>query len=300
MADDTPTTPSDEPGINPPTSAGGPVADSDSGSTSPPEPTVEDLHRENERLKANVAGRSREADEERRRRMELEQQLAAMSRQPPPMSHLAPPPEPTYEQLAAQLNEAAINGDNAATARILTEVHRRAQANTETSVLTKIADAAAQGQQVQSYGQYLAATGMKPGSILQQKTAEIEREIHTDLRTYGAGSQYFFTSGNPAWIRSIAAERAKAVLGADRNQASSDLRNASAQTAATESGSAGSGNPPGKAPASTGAIYLSDAEKHAAHRMYDNLSKAEAEKRYWNNIAPGMRDLRIQNKKAVI
>jgi hypothetical protein len=250
-------------------------------------------------MEQNLSGKSREAEEERRRRENLERQLSEFQQERQRQIQKPAIDELTDEQLAAELNRATIDGDNAKTASILKQVGQKARRESKDEMAAIIQQASAQSQQQQSYQNYLMESGLKAGTPLQQRTASIVQEIQDDIKTYGISSRYYYTGNNLAWITSIAMERAKSVTGADKAAAAESARLSTSQGAGTESGSRSNGAPPGKSAAATGTIYLTEAEKKTARNMYDNLSMAEAERRYWNGLPPGTKEGRTTNRRAM-
>jgi hypothetical protein len=299
MAEDLNTTPPDEPGK--PTSDGGPVTDTDSGLSSPPQPT-EDITARMARLEANLSGRSREAEEERRRRVALEDQLETMRRaqqQPAPQPQPTVPTYPSDGELAKALNRATIDGNDAEVERILSIQRTKTVSESEQRISQMIGQASAFSQQQQSYQNYLNSAGLKPGSALLQRTSEIEREISEDIKLSGQNSQYWFTGGNPAWIRSIAAERARSAAGTERGDALETVRRETAAGAGTESSSRGNGAPPGKNASRSTQIFLTPEEKKTAEKWFGGSAES-AQKRYWENLDSWKREQRLSAGKAIV
>jgi hypothetical protein len=293
-------TPSDEPGTIP-TSDDGPGPDSGDGSISPPQPTLEEMTARLARMEANVAGRSREAEEERKRRQNLEDQLETMRRAqqqpvPQPIHH---PPEPSDEEMAKALNRAAIDGNDAEMTRILGMQRQKTVRESEQRISAMIGQASAFSQQQQSYTNYLTNTGLKPGSALQQKASDIEKEISDDIKFNGQNSQYWFTGGNQAWIRSIAAERAKSTVSSERGDAQENIRKQTSAGAGTESGARSNGAPPGKSALTAGKMYLTDEEKRTAVKFFGG-SPETAHKKYWEGMDSWKREQRVSAGKAVV
>jgi hypothetical protein len=298
MADEANTTPAGEPVADATTSDSGPVADTDTELSINPQPTLEELTARMQRLEGNLKGKSREAEEERQRRQTLERQLDDYHRQreAPPKPVIT---EASDEELAEQLNEATINGDRSKTASILKQIHQKAKRESTAEMTQIVQQATTQSQFQQSYQSYLADAGLKPGTALQQRTAQIVQEMQDDIKAYGASSRYYHMGNNLAWMTSVAVERAKGALGAGKVEATETARRQTSQSAGTESGARGNGNPPGKSSTTSSVIYLTEKEKKSARGLYDNLSAAEAERRIWDGLPDHIKESRQQNRRAV-
>lgn len=297
MADEDPLTSNAEPGAKPPltSTAAEPESAPDADLSTSPQPTLEEVIAERDRYKAAAKGSdklSKEWQQEKERRERLEWQLQQLQQQIPAAQPQPKPAEPTDEELAEQLNAAVLDVDKSRTGRILGEIQARAQRRSEEAIMGRIGQAVTYNQQQQSYGGYLAEMGILPNTPIHQRTIVLLQEMQNNPK-------YSFTGGNQAWLTTIAAERARAEMGLSKTNAMETIKMETSASAGSESGSKGDGAPPGKVTTKSDAIYLTAEEKRVAAKMYGG-SVAEAEKRYWNNMNPGLREARISARKAIV
>lgn len=289
MADEDTLTSNAEPGETLTSTATEPEPASDADLSTSPQPTLEEVIAERDRLRGAVKGSNKlseelKAEKERRERTEFQLQQLQQQRQyqPPPV------PEPTDEDLAGQLNDAILEQDRTKVAKIQAIQQKR----TEDRIFQKIGQAAIIGQQQTSFGTYLNDAGMKTGTPLYNRALEIQKELQNDPR-------YSFTGGNQNWIASIAAERAIAENTAKKSTAMETGKMETAIGAGSESGSKGSGAPPGKTPVKREAIYLTAEEKKKAEKWFGGSPEA-AHKKFWEGMDSWKRDQRVQAGRAIV
>lgn len=268
-----------------------------------PQPTLEEVIAERDRLKAAVKGSNKLSEElrlERERRQQMEsqfqqlqwQQMQAMQQQQQRPPAQQEPPEPTDEDLAAELNEAMLSADKSRTARVISVMNQRAERRGQAAAQQFFQQATAQNQAQQGFTEYLKSMDVIPGTPTYQRTQVIIRELQGDIR-------YAWAAGNPAALLPIAIERAKGELGAGKAAATEAYKQQSAAGAGTESSATGNGAPPGKTPSKENRIILNEREKKIARGLYPKMSQVDAEKQYWKTMDANLRDARLQAGRAV-
>jgi hypothetical protein len=229
---------------------------------------------------------------ERERRERLEWQMQQLQQRPAAAEPALPNDDEVDAALAEELSNAVLDADKPRIARVLRQTRERAQRGSEQSFKNMLGQATAISQQQQSFGAYLADLGIKTGTPLHTRAMAIQNEMRNDPK-------YSFTAGNPVFIASLAAERARAEMGAERTTALTTLRGDAAMAAGSESGATGSGAPPGKKPGGAGKIYLTPAEKEAAEKCFGGGAEA-AHKKYWENLDPWKREERTSRGRAMV
>jgi hypothetical protein len=257
-----------------------------------PEPTVEELRQQNQRLRANLKGRQQEAERYKSRATELEGLVGSYQRMAPPQPQYQPPVQqgPSDEDLARAEHQAILDGKF----EVLADI-RRAQRNRtlqeaqqgQVALLTQLGQVAQSNTLTSSY---LTRMGIVPNS-------EQERAFRSRLDEMRRDPEFSDLANSPNALARIAAAEVRADFTGRKVTAREKEREDSAAGAHTESARPATASVPGRA-AREQTMYFSEKEmkllQYAARS--DSKDIVTLQKEAWAKLAPAEREKRARNK----
>jgi hypothetical protein len=268
------------------TSGSVPEASEQSSTTTPAQPSSDELQARMKRLEDNLKGQAKQTERERAERERLQAQLEYMQRATPPAPQQSHPQqtEPEYEQEFDQLYDAVLNQDKKKGAEILKRnaerpLNRFGQVMQQADFMQR---------QQASANQYLEGVGLRPGTPMFDEVNERLRAAQNDPR-------YAFLGGNQAALAAIITNEVRA--DGKKAKAKEEAREDAVDTAA---GSAPAGKQPGTPTTSSNKMYFNAAEQDYIAKLAkrDNVELAEAKKRYWSRMDAGTKEARQKAGRA--
>ncbi len=254
-------------------------------------PTVEDLQKQNERLRANLKGRQSEAERERARARELEQTLARYQTAPAPAPAYQPPAELSDEELGKLEQNYLVEGKYQEVGQHRRKERERTIQEAENRITRRLADMAIQAQSAQSVQRFLAKHGLTDP---QNPDFQVARRRMDEMNR---DPDYAWAQGNPATLAALAAQEISYGKAARKGAATEKARSDSSEGAGTEppkpKGLPGTTKPVAK-------MYFADGDqKMIAHmQKADKLSSAAAQKKYWDLLPDAVREARLAARRA--
>ena len=291
----------DEP-VADPTPDTEPESTSDDSTSETAQPTVEELQQQlndikakHDRLQSNYQGTYSEWNREKQERERLQTLINERFQQQPAQAKPDEPKFPSDEELAKQYHQAIIDSNYDAMARVTKLQRDKATYEAESRLTEQLNTATQQTRQQQSLAAYLRKQGLTdPKSAMYQQVNERAQSILQD-------PDYAFAHGNPATAAIIAINEVTVAEKVNKTTAQDAAQLIASDQAQTEP-STGKGNLPGQKTVDN-KIYLTETEKakgvRAIMRMY-HIDEKEAQKKYWDNLAPEVKARRQQEKRAVI
>ena len=292
MPDDDVLTPEAEPadGV---TSQLGPESASDvAPGSDAPEPTVEELLQQNQRLRSNLKGRQQEAERYKSRAAELEglvgnyQRMAA----PQPQYQPAMPQYPSMAELNAAQRQAFLDNNESKwneVEEIKQQILLDKASQRQIGLLTQLGQVAQSNTLTSSY---LNRMGISPNT-------EQERAFRARLDEMRRDPEFMDIAGNQNALARLAAAEVRAEFAGRKVTAREAEREASSTGAHTESGRPSTASVPGRT-AREQTMYFSEKEmkllQHAARSDGKNI--VDLQKEAWSKLAPMERERRSKNK----